>query len=401
MLAAPALAEESPFLAMLASPFKGTDEAGEKMCGNAGYKKPEKAEAHKYCLTCQETLKKWKKKAGEVAKKAGAADSLFSLAGITGTTAGVNQTTNNNTAQVGAGTNTTAGMKAQKDRANNATAAKAEFEKCKAEIDEQCGGKPGLFDEDKPAVASVKSACEKAGGAADKFAKQKSQDAMDLNKLAQMAGLASAAMGMIPKPQPGSDSDLSTSPTPASLKEAAEIGVSKIGGASGTPSVNIGTGKGQEVAVASAGAPGSGLSGASFTSDDFSAGGSSSSPLGEGVAGNGSGASGGSSGGGGGGGSDSSSGSSRAAEVAAILDASGYEVNGGGSRPMGLRAGKSDSDAGGEAPSLEPSAPFEELQAREPASEELAEEEDVMSGTDSIFARVRSKYSLLKGAGRI
>ena len=127
-----------------------------------------------------------------------------------------------------------------------------------------------------------------------------------------------------------------------------------------------------------------------------------------GAHGTGSGSGGGSGGGSAGlAGSGSSASPARVADLAAEpgLGANGsYDLSaGGGFRSVGLKPSKGDLAevaAEGGAPALDETK-LDEDGNKDPAAEAAAAEEAMGEDSDSIFLRVKQKYALLKGAGKI
>lgn len=400
--------------------IQGLREAGTMTCnpgtysgGNAPHLAP--------CNTCKQSVDKWKQKIPKAADAATQADCAASAAGATasaGTTGGVNaqlSSFGNN------GRNVTTGATAQNTRAANADKAKTEFQQCKQDLEKTCMGKQ-LADQDKQVAQAVHKACEDAAKGAGQFADQKKQDGMGLGDLSKLMGLAQQAMGMAqqanqqqqPSDMSGLGAPSATSPTPGSggSSSTPEIATTKLDGKDSTQAPTVGFGNvpgNSQVAAVQNGITGVGsATGASSGPDAFGGG---SAGLGAGASGGEVGASGGGAGGGGLGGGGNSSGASRPTDGVAggagggSGENGGFEMNpGGGKAFVGLKASKAELDSVADGSLLGDNAPLDDLGARDPASEgspiDAASEADLL-GADSIFSRIKAKYSTLKGSGRI
>lgn len=415
---APANCGSFNLFSFLSGPRKSAREAGEMTCVKASY--GSHAAELAACNRCKPVIEKWKKQIPKAAESAVAADCAAAADGATRSSA----TTANVQQQLVAFSNNRGNLQAGQDatqrRVANADNAKKQFEECSKEIEDNCvKGVKGMMPVDQRVVEAVRKACSDAAAGAGRFSDQKKQDGMGLGDLAKAMGLAQQAMGMAQQAQgQQSPSDLSslaapgaTSPTPASgNSQKPEILTAKLDGdKNGTKAPSIGFGNSvvpNQVASTQAGITGIGsTTGASSSPDAFGSPGSSSAggPASGGEVGANAG-----SGGGAGGGGGNSTGASRPIDSIAAGASSGdggYEVNGGGGRPMsGLKPSKADVDSVADGSILGAGDTKLDDLGREPASEgdmSAAPDEDTQNGSDSIFMRIRAKYSLLKGSGKI
>ncbi len=379
-------------------------EAGEMKCDPAKYANYPKE--RKTCLeVCKVAVDKWRKELPEVAAAAAKEDSEISAKGLeagAGSTTGVNAGLR---AFRGHQQNTATRGKAHMERGDNASKAKTKFDECVAEVNQACN--QNLHPLDIKVAKAVVKACEGAASGAKKFAAEKKQDGAGMGDVSKLMDAAAKAMGMAQQAQGQPETpaeypqSAATSPTPTTTP-IPETQVAKLSGNStAAPSVGFGSLPGQQVATAGGvGNTGSGLSGASYSNDAYDSAGSSA-DLGAGGGGEVA-AAGGSSDGGGGGGSSSGSSRAPASEVLASLDTSGaFEMSPGGGKAFGgLKASKADLDAVADGSVL--GGAGEELGGAPAEGEEnAAGEEPSIDESESIFARVRSKYGLLKGSGRI
>jgi hypothetical protein len=384
----------------------------------------QEAKAAADCRTCSQTVESWKEKIPKAAEAAGAADCAASTLGAGATAAAAGGT---GTAQLstfgGNRNNVAAGQRTQNTRAANADKARTEFEKCKQDIEKQCFGKR-LSTPDQKIAGNMHKACEDAAKKSGQFADQKKQDGMGLGDIGKLMGLAQQAMGMAqqanqqqqPSDMSGLGAPSATSPTPGSggSSTTPEIATTKLDGKDSTQAPTVGFGNvpgSSQVAAVQNGITGGGGTGASSGPEAFGGGGGAG--LGAGASGGEVGSSGGGGAGGGGlGGGGNSSGASRPIDGLAggagggsSGDGGGFEMNGGGGKAfVGLKASKAELDSVADGSLLGDNAPLDDLGARDPASEggaiDAANEVDLL-GSDSIFTRIKEKYSTLKGSGRI
>ena len=270
-------------------------------------------------------------------------------------------------------------------------------------------------------------ACINAERAANTLANTQKSDGLglgDLGKAMDLAtkglGLAAAGMQMAnAAKQQGASSDPNsqmsglgaTAPTASSINgasasgpESASLGTGKD--APTSPNVGIGNSNGQGLVVASKATPGAGFT--AGASGSMGGGGFGSNGLGTNGAAVTAAASSPAGGGGGGGGASDSSGSSRPRDGVAGGEGAGggspgtnYEMNagGGGGKPMlGMKGSKADLD---EFTGAAADSALGDLGHRDLASTGDMQAVDVAAAeSESIFERVRIKYSNLKVKGR-
>jgi hypothetical protein len=384
-----------------------------------------KAKNETSCRACGKKIKEWKEKFNSVADTASSTDK--SLESQTKSSVGSTASNLGSSAKdsiAAGGSNAGTATFGELSRSKNASSAATQFKQCSKEIHETCDKMQPMPDDRKNAQAMLQ-ACDDADSAASKVAAEtkKSGDTLgDMGKLMDTAGKALGAAAQLAQmmqqqnqqsaataatPSGASGDGGATSPTPSSVNpETSSTGASGSGTSVQPSAVGFGvppTGNG--VSTSSPGASGSTSAGSSASPyrDPAS---SSSSPLGSGAAGGAVGSSGGGgSGGGGSAGSSNGTGASRPLDGAAAVDAAGtnYEVNGAGGRAIvGLKPSKGDMDAvsdGATTPPALDAAKLDDL-GKAPGDNAAADDELAHDG-ESIFLRVRQKYSLLKGAGRI
>ena len=416
---APASCAGGDFLSRLFRGFTDqVEDAGRMTCQHAGYaSQPRQQQA---CTNnCKKAVDHWQREMPEAARAAATADRNLACTGAAGTADAAGSTRDSLTAFRAQGTNATVANETNRNRETNARTASSKFAECKNAITKGCNDVQ-LSSRDKKVAEAVLKACEDAEKGANQFANQKKQDGLGLGDLAKAMGLAQQAMGMAQQGQgQESPSDLAglgapsaTSPTPASgNSQKPEILTAKLDGdKNGTQAPAIGFGNSvvpNQVASTQAGITGIGsTTGASSSPDAFGGPGGSSTggPASGGEVGANAG-----SGGGAGGGGGNSTGASRPIDSIAAGGASGgdsgYEVSGGGGRPMsGLKPSKADVDSVADGSILGAADTKLDDLGREPASEgdmSAAPDGDTQNGSDSIFMRIRAKYSLLKGSGKI
>jgi hypothetical protein len=398
-----------------AKPCEAVSKAGEMACTSTGYKPNNSA-----CMRCKGVVEKWKQQFPELAKQFGQQDqSIFSLFGGQTMAASKSMGSSELAAfQKSSQANQTA-KKGQTKRATNAADAKKKFQQCLDEIAKQCPNKLAPVP-DKQVAEAVQKACEDAKNGAGKFADEKKKDSNGMGDLSKLMDAASKAMqaaqGLAQQQQQQDPSSITpsdpavTSPTAAA---APQTEANNLDGKSSVAAPTVGFGAatpGNQVATDNAGVGSVTGMGASSPVRDLA---SASNDLGTAASGAAPFAA--TAGGGGSGGATSgfnSSGSSRpedgtgAGAAADPSAASNYEISpgGGGRAIVGLKPSKGDLDslADGAAPALD-TAKLDDLGGTaDPGAETASAPEDVLAhDSDSIFLRIRQKYSLLKGAGRL
>ncbi len=356
------------------------------------------------CSKCKSVVDKWREKAPQVANSAASSESSImgsATTGLSGLTAGLAGGANQSGAIGNAQTAAGSGSDAQAGRNKIATGAKTEFDQCKSEFAESCENVK-LIPADKESASKVRQACIDGSSNAGDVAKD-TGDSGDMMK--SLGDMAKAAGDMMKSAQKQPDPQApATSPTPdqnpvaPQVAEAPSIEKSSFDGKNPLAQSGVGfSSTGADLKMGAVSIPTSGLTG--MGGGSHSATGASSMPNAAAEASSPGGASGGDSGSGAGGGGSRLL-DSKAPLVAEAAKDNGYEMNGGGSRMAGLKPSKADlaDIAGGAIPPAD-SAPLDELGNREPAAN--AEAAEPTEDGDSIFLRVRSKYSFLQGAGRI
>lgn len=374
------------------------------------------------CNKCKTPVNAWKAKFADRANTYQSKDQgLFSSTSALTKADAVSLTSSNNEAFQKSSMADTSAKQGQGQRATNATEAQKEFQKCIDDVSNACGGSFLDPSTDKKTANTVMNACEQAKTDAGNFAAQKSKDSNSLGDMGKLMDVASKAMGaaaQLAQAMQGQQSQTAatdpnagatggaTSPTPDSLNpETSGTGASGSGVQS--PVVGFGTGGGNSSGTSNTGNGGGNSSGTGTSSASRDPA-SSSSPLGSGGSGGTTGVAGGGAGAAASG-ATNGSGASKPGEgfvAAAAADAAGsnYEVNGGGGRAIvGLKPSKGDMDAVTDGsvtpPALDP-AKLDDLGAK-PGADNAAADDSLAHDGESIFLRVRQKYSLLKGAGRI
>ncbi len=356
------------------------------------------------CLQCKSAVENWKKKIPEEAKKRGAADTGV-MAGNTLATSGAANAMSANgkqaSAQDHAGTAANSGKGSMAQRQALGNEMSGVFGECEQDLESKCTTIAG--ESDRNQASDMRSACANGKKASKKFADSQKEGGQGMGDLSKMMEAASQAMQMMQKKP--EESGITENPAAPATPEAPEIQTSNIGDKAGSaPLVGFGASSGNSVEAPETGsaAGGSGLTGGSSFRPEPTG----SSDMGAPVAA----ATTGVSGGGGSGASKShdGSGSSRAGDAVAAAGEGnkdiGFEINsGGGMRMVGLKPSRGELEAVGEiAPSDAVGALGGEVGDRGPASEDTAGANDaMMQDGESIFVRVRDKYSVLKGAGRI
>jgi hypothetical protein len=308
----------------------------------------------------------------------------------------------------------------------NADNAQASFQQCLQKLNASCSGLTPSAN-DKQIVDSLYEICQNSEEAARQSSTEAAVSSSSLGNLAGLADLTTKALGAAGQlakmlggtpgastPPPDStlnpsniSADGGTSPTPNSPGSE----TSSTGGSSpGSPTAIVGFGVPPAAnGVGTSSPSGSYGSGSGASSSPYRDLASASSPLGSG----GVGATTGAIGGGGGasaGGSSNGTGASRpgegkgAAPAGDTSAANNYEMNSGGGRAfVGLKPGKGDLDAVTDGalalPSLG-SAKLDDFGAK-PSGDSAAADDPLAKDSESIFLRVRQKYSLLKGSGKI
>lgn len=402
------------------NPFSSkVEQAGNLNCSTPPYQQSQVAG----CQQCKKAVDDAKKNVPKAAKAASEMDRAATTTGAARLGEAPTGVTSNLTSFTREQAGADAARTSNRGRVQAANQASDEFEKCRKQVEEACMGKSGpvLAEPDKKIVGAVFRACQQGEGAADDFSKQRQADNLGLGDLAKAMGLAQQAMGMAQQAQgQQSPTDISglgapgaTSPTPASgNSQKPEILTAKLDGdKAGTqaPTVGFGNSVVPNQVASAAGITGiSDSSGASSSPDAF--GGFRSSSTGGPASGGEVGANTGGAGGAGGSSGGNSTGASRpidgmAGGPGSGAGDSGYEVSGGGGRPMsGLKPSKAELDSVADGSILGAGDAKLDDFGRDPASEgeiTAAPDEDTQSGSDSIFMRIRAKYSLLKGSGKI
>jgi hypothetical protein len=396
--------------------FFGKD-GTEKPIMECGYKN---AKASTACDKCKTTVDDWAKKLPDAAAKAASTDKDLTCKGTDSAAMAKNpgKVDSNLQAFQSQAAVTAAAKSTDASRSGNAGDASKQFQQCLSDIDKACKGAM-LNKTDKKGAEQMQKACQDAKDTADKFADQKNQDgkkAGDMGSMMDALGKAMQAAQQMAQQQQPQDNSGATSPTPESGATSPTPTVSGNGaetskmddGKSSTPVtggvIGFTTPKPDTPSVA---APGGSVTGfgsslpRSLASNEFGGGTGASSPLPGNVGGGGGGA-----GGGAGGGTLGSKTDGAAAAAPSADNANPYEINGGG----GLRGGsfKASKDAGGDTgalsadgltPGADAASKLDALSDKPP--EEAAADDVLAHDGDSIFLRIRQKYSLLKGAGRL
>jgi len=386
----------------------------EMVCSSPAYNK---GDAKAKCETCRATINSWKSKFPDIMSKFQSTDQDLAAKTAKATKKVAKGTSGDALSAFNAASDTTSdGKDGMSKRAANANDTKKQFQQCLDDIAKNCATslyQQGKAGSDYEVAATVKKACEDASKKAGDFADEKSKDGMnmgDLSKLMQAASQAMQAMQQQQQPdqpqQQNSDVSQATAPTPT---QVAKTEVSKFDdGKSGTIPPGVGFGGPTTTAplLNTGVAQGGSVTGLDSKGDRHLA---STGDLGSGAS-----ASLASAGGGGppaGGGSSSSSGASSPGGGAAAPTESGaspseMQLGGGlkfgGGGGGGKKDGGLDPLGGDTASALGDTHPEDLAKSGEGTGENAAATEDPLAGEgDSIFLRVRQKYALLKGAGRI
>ena len=321
------------------------------------------------------------------------------------------------------------GKKIKTDQQIAAAAAQKVFQDCSKKIIDQC---TKVSKEHAAKPQAVLDVCEAAKGIAAKDAADAQVTSTSLDDMAKLLKASTAALGAAstlskllagsptapPSTTPPCDpvtgcSGTSTSPTPGSLNTSPTTSSLTGGNGAGQSSIGFGTGPGNGVGASILGTGGgtaSGGTGDSGTGSSSPSRGlaSISSPLGTAGAGGAIGASGGGSGAGASGASNSTGASKPQGATGASANGSGsgFESSSGfGGRGMmlGLKPSKAEADALADlaTPGALDAANADLLGVKSEAGDSASAHDTLAQDGESIFFRVRQKYSLLKGAGKI